>query len=1086
MIVKNEQERLPRCLRSIQCAVDEIVVVDTGSSDKTVQIAEGYGAHVHHHPWQNDFAFHRNQSISYAAGDWIMVIDADEELVSWDDRIVDVMADPSVDSITVTVKNLFPNGQGEGWHNSIRLFRKSERIRYHGKVHNELAGWSRPFSSMAVINHMGYDLNPSSRERKFFRVKTMLEREIEEHPEDPKWRHYLAAACLGNEMYEEAIMQSTTALKLRHKHTERDDFFLWTRFIGAMACLRVGRVGEAERLCIEAIHCNASHIDSHYLLCSIFYDAGRDEEFFQAADQYCTLIRRLEVEPSLFGFMVHNTVRHEWRVLFLRGCTYLKNGDHLRAEEAFSFSFDKCPDMGEFHKHKGLFHLGKMEHSQALTHLEKALEARPDDPDLARARRSVSIAYSDRNGGGTLNATLPATVSGAEPGPHTLSLCMIVKNEESALPSCLDSVKGLVNEIIVVDTGSTDRTVEIAKSYGAKVYSHPWEDHFSKHRNQSIEYATKDWIFILDADETLAPGSHDAVLEAVKNDSIDSLYVLVKNKFDNGRGEAANNSLRIFRNNGIIRYEGRVHNRLVGYTNSMIYPVTIHHEGYNLSPEQNRKKFLRTSALLKRDIEENPSHPRAYHYLAASYLSQNMHREAIEASTQAIFLAEKSGAEDFIYLWSHFIAGFSYLKVGNLDQSERVCEEALKKSPLHLDSHFLLTIVKYHKGDFESSLIHREEFLRLCERHRSRPGDFGPMVHNTIRHGWQVYVYGCLASRHLGKEQEEKRNLLSAEESCPDRFELCQLLAQLLLKESDYLRAEQYLLEALKHTHQDTDIYRTGAQIYNGLGMPDKEEKFLEILTERAPVEPAVLSRLGAICLEQKDYERARGFLEKALSMDPTNVGVLVNLGIVARRTGNTQMALNHLESAITQAPGSVEALSNLAYLYYDLGQLDMARDTFERLLRLDDSMVDAHLSLCLIHTRNGDLEMTIPECERVLDLISLHYDKTIGSVEDLGDVFLEIGKQLIELRHRADAFLAVEVALLLNKSGQLVLKEFAQHCFSKGSYDSCIKSLEKGLRHGTVESDTLQLMGKCYEHLGMAEASELCYQQARSLFLSQ
>jgi Flp pilus assembly protein TadD len=118
--------------------------------------------------------------------------------------------------------------------------------------------------------------------------------------------------------------------------------------------------------------------------------------------------------------------------------------------------------------------------------------------------------------------------------------------------------------------------------------------------------------------------------------------------------------------------------------------------------------------------------------------------------------------------------------------------------------------------------------------------------------------------------------------------------------------------------------------------------------------------------------------------------------------------------------------------------------------------------------------------------LISIHYDKTIDSVDDLGDVFLEIGKKLIESGHRAGAFLAVDVALLLNKSGQLVLKEFAKHCFSKGSYDSCIKSLEKGLRLGAVESETLHLMGKCYEHLGMEEASELCYQQERSLFRTQ
>ena len=80
----------------------------------------------------------------------------------------------------------------------------------------------------------------------------------------------------------------------------------------------------------------------------------------------------------------------------------------------------------------------------------------------------------------------------------TISACMIVKDEEKMLPRCLESIKDVVNEIILVDTGSKDNTIEIAKRYGAKVFHHPWEDHFSKHRNQSIKHANSDWIFIID------------------------------------------------------------------------------------------------------------------------------------------------------------------------------------------------------------------------------------------------------------------------------------------------------------------------------------------------------------------------------------------------------------------------------------------------------------------------------------------------------------------------------------------------------------------------------------------------------------
>ena len=88
----------------------------------------------------------------------------------------------------------------------------------------------------------------------------------------------------------------------------------------------------------------------------------------------------------------------------------------------------------------------------------------------------------------------------------TISACMIVKNAEELLPQCLESVKDVVDEIIVVDTGSTDKSIEIAESYGAKMYHHPWENDFSKHRNQSIGYATGDWILWIDADEAVKEG----------------------------------------------------------------------------------------------------------------------------------------------------------------------------------------------------------------------------------------------------------------------------------------------------------------------------------------------------------------------------------------------------------------------------------------------------------------------------------------------------------------------------------------------------------------------------------------------------
>src|SRR5205823_2345512 len=85
----------------------------------------------------------------------------------------------------------------------------------------------------------------------------------------------------------------------------------------------------------------------------------------------------------------------------------------------------------------------------------------------------------------------------------TLSLCMIVRDEEEMLPRCLDAIRDAVDEIVIVDTGSTDRTIEIARSYGAKVLEREWTGSFSDARNASFEAASGDWVIYLDADEVL-------------------------------------------------------------------------------------------------------------------------------------------------------------------------------------------------------------------------------------------------------------------------------------------------------------------------------------------------------------------------------------------------------------------------------------------------------------------------------------------------------------------------------------------------------------------------------------------------------
>ncbi|MDP4099119.1 glycosyltransferase family 2 protein [Paenibacillus sp. P96] len=109
----------------------------------------------------------------------------------------------------------------------------------------------------------------------------------------------------------------------------------------------------------------------------------------------------------------------------------------------------------------------------------------------------------------------------------SISLCMMVRNEEEVLPRCLRSVMHVADEIIVVDTGSADGTVAVAKSLGAKVIQMPWKDNFAAARNRGLEEATGDWIIWLDADEVLDRGEADQLKELLSRDIVLLMYLIL-------------------------------------------------------------------------------------------------------------------------------------------------------------------------------------------------------------------------------------------------------------------------------------------------------------------------------------------------------------------------------------------------------------------------------------------------------------------------------------------------------------------------------------------------------------------------------
>ena len=143
------------------------------------------------------------------------------------------------------------------------------------------------------------------------------------------------------------------------------------------------------------------------------------------------------------------------------------------------------------------------------------------------------------------------------PSDTKLSLCMIVRDEADMLPGCLDSVSGVVDEMIIVDTGSTDSTPTIAADRGARVLRHDWQEHFAEARNASLDAAGGDWILWLDADERLRRNEHDRLRRLIAEARADAFLVPIMSPHPTG--SHVTRAHRLFRNRKGIRFSGRIH-----------------------------------------------------------------------------------------------------------------------------------------------------------------------------------------------------------------------------------------------------------------------------------------------------------------------------------------------------------------------------------------------------------------------------------------------------------------------------------------------------------------------------------------------
>jgi glycosyltransferase involved in cell wall biosynthesis len=286
---------------------------------------------------------------------------------------------------------------------------------------------------------------------------------------------------------------------------------------------------------------------------------------------------------------------------------------------------------------------------------------------------------------------------------------MIVKNEEDYLPGCLKSIKDIVDEIIIVDTGSTDKTVEIAKNFGAKVYFFPWNNNFSEARNESLKYATKDWILILDGDDELYPKDQENFKDMLTRqlDENAIYYFETLNYYGDTIDDNSitiNLNPRLFKNNQGTHYAGEVHNQLVHSENkyNAIYKlIQIHHYGYMNKNIHSKNKRTRNITLLNEQLKKDPDDSFAHFNLGTEYATLNDVKTALDHYYKSY---EKFDPYiGYSYLLIFRIVFLNY-KIKDYDTAFKFINIGIDHYPKFTDLYFLKALI-YKETDMPSLQI---------------------------------------------------------------------------------------------------------------------------------------------------------------------------------------------------------------------------------------------------------------------------------------------------------------------------------------------------------------------------------------------
>jgi glycosyltransferase involved in cell wall biosynthesis len=627
-----------------------------------------------------------------------------------------------------------------------------------------------------------------------------------------------------------------------------------------------------------------------------------------------------------------------------------------------------------------------------------------------------------------------------------LSLCLITKNEEKNIARCLESVQGVVDEIIVLDTGSTDKTVEIAKNYDAKIFYSEWKNDFATARNEAIEKATGDWILILDADEELKEESKGKIRFFMVDINEPLCYTIrIKNLTNKNEIQISNFMTRLLKNHPSLRFQGKIHEAIPVSNKVMLTEedVYILHHGYtnitkNLEKAQSRNNPIIDELLSKEDIKNEYKSYLGF-YSAANKASAKEYDVAIEEYKEAISLSDlkKIDYQEFnMHLFLQL--AFTYILSLRYDEGKEFLLESKNTLPSLLNTYEYWYDLGYIDLVSNKPKEALENFNKSKEIFENKEMNYFRVVHDDF------YYYStllCIADAYCSLNNVEKTQ-----------------------------EALDTIMEQTKGKYSNVFYYLVVASLYtfcNNLDKALEVSKFAETLADDDEVRNKILKYISNLSLrlnkfydaiitqskvhnkekvKQNWYAMAKSLEdEKQFSFSEEVYAAIIEvlpeeteayLGrCISRLIQNkTIPALEDLATAKNKASNNIDKMK-VAMIYIQVSQAYQARTILDDIIKEEPENYDANLYKASLEQSEGQIQESK---DRLTRMIKLYPEDTRA--------YLQLANLLLFNLENDEAIEVYNIVLKKEPDNAYIPYAISLCYLNKADKDKAIESLNKAI----------------------------------------